>query len=69
MIALITPGGFVDAFNKMNAPAHRMELPADPDTATDARADLCETIKVFKEYGVRLLTPDEIITTMPRYPF
>ena len=69
MIALITPGGFVDAFNKMNAPAQRMDLPTDPHTVTDEKPDLWETIKVFKEYGVRLLTPDEILTTMPRYPF
>ena len=28
-IALITPGGFLDAVNRMNAPAERMEVPTD----------------------------------------
>ncbi len=67
MIAFITPGGYVDAFNKVNAPAQRMEAPTDPDAVTYAKADLGETIKVLNQYGVRLLTPDEILTTMPRY--
>ena len=68
LIALITPGGYVDAFNKMNAPAQRMEVPTDPDAVTYAKADLGDTINAFKRYGVRLLTPDEILTAMPRYP-
>ena len=68
MIALITPGGYLDAFNKMNAPAQRMEVPTDPDTVTYGKADLEETIKVLTQCGVRLLTPAEILTTMPRYP-
>jgi mannose-6-phosphate isomerase-like protein (cupin superfamily) len=67
-IALITPGGFFDAINKMNAPAERMEVPTDADTVTYANADLTETIKVFEQYGVRLLTADEIRTEMPQYP-
>ena len=45
-----------------------MEVPADVDTVTYANADLTETIKVFKQYGVRLLTPDEISKEMPHYP-
>lgn len=68
MIALVTPGGFVDAFNQMNAPAERMELPTDPGTLTYAQVDHGETIKALKQRGVRLLTPEEILTTMPRYP-
>jgi hypothetical protein len=38
------------------------------DTVTYANADLTETINVFKQYGVRLLTPDEISKEMPDYP-
>jgi mannose-6-phosphate isomerase-like protein (cupin superfamily) len=68
LIALITPGGFNDAINKMNAPAERMEVPADADIVTYANADLTETIKVFEQYGVRLLSPDEIRAEMPQYP-
>jgi quercetin dioxygenase-like cupin family protein len=67
-IALITPGGFLDAVNKMNAPAERMEVPTDDDTMTYANADLTDTIKVFEQYGVRFLTADEIRAEMPEYP-
>jgi len=68
MIAVITPAGFTDALEKMSAPAERMEVPTDIDTITYANADLTETIKVHEQYGVRLLTPDEIRTEMPEYP-
>ena len=45
-----------------------MEVPAGVDTVTYANADLTETINVFKQYGVRLLTPDEISKETPHYP-
>lgn len=32
IILLVTPGGFNDTINKMNAPAERMEVPTDADT-------------------------------------
>jgi mannose-6-phosphate isomerase-like protein (cupin superfamily) len=69
VMTLITPGGFTDALIKMSAPAERMEIPIDADTPTYANADLTETIKVHEQYGVRLLTPEEIRTEMPKYPF
>jgi len=68
VITLITPGGFFDALVKMSAPAERMEIPTDADTVTYADADLTETIKVHQQFGVRLLTPEEIRTEMPKYP-
>jgi hypothetical protein len=52
----------------MNAPAERMEVPADADIVTYANADLTETIKVFEQYGVRRLSPDEIRVEMPQHP-
>ena len=67
-ITLLTPGGFLGALNRMNAPARRMEVPTDVDLVTYANVDLTETIKVFEQYGVRLLAPDEIDTLMPTYP-
>jgi quercetin dioxygenase-like cupin family protein len=67
-IALIAPGGFLDAVNKMNAPAERMEVPTDLDTITYANADLTDIIKVFEQYGVRFLSADEIRAEMPEYP-
>ena len=66
-IVFITPGGFLDAVNKMNAPAKRMEVPADADTETYATANLAETINAFERYGVRFLSADEIRTVMPQY--
>jgi quercetin dioxygenase-like cupin family protein len=68
IITLVAPGGFFGAINKMNAPAERMEVPTDADTVTYANVDLTETIRVFEQYGIRLLTPDEIRTEMPEYP-
>jgi len=63
-----TPGGFLAAINKMNAPAERMEVPTDADDLTYANTDLTETIKIFEQYGIRFLTPEEIRTEMPDYP-
>jgi len=62
------PGGFLEAINKMNVPAERMEVPADADAVTYAEADLTETINVFEQHGIRFLTADEIRTEMPQYP-
>jgi mannose-6-phosphate isomerase-like protein (cupin superfamily) len=68
IIITITPGAFFEAISKMNAPAERMEIPPDADTITYATADLTETMTVFEQYGIRLLTPDEIHAEMPQYP-
>ena len=62
------PGGFLDAINKMNVPAERMEVPAEADAVIYAEADLTETIKVFEQHGIRFLTADQIRTEMPQYP-
>jgi hypothetical protein len=67
-MAVVTPGGFNGALNKLGVPAERMEVPADGDTVTYANADLTETIKLFDQYGTRFLTPDEIRKEMPQYP-
>jgi hypothetical protein len=66
-IVTVTPGGFFDAINKMNAPAERMDIPTDVDTVTYANADLTDTMKVFEQYGIRFLTPDKIQAAMPQY--
>jgi len=67
-ILLNTPGGFLDAINKMNVPAERMEVPTDADAMTYANGDLTETIKVFERRGIRFLSADEIRMDMPEYP-
>jgi len=67
VLVFMTPGGFLDAVNKMNAPAKKMELPAD-DALTYSTADLTETMKIFEKYGVHLLSPKEIAQQMPQFP-
>jgi quercetin dioxygenase-like cupin family protein len=66
LLALITPGGFFNAINKMNEPARAMEIPAD--TETYATVDLTATMSIFLKYGIQLLSPDEIAQHMPDYP-
>jgi quercetin dioxygenase-like cupin family protein len=66
VLALMTPGGFLNAINKMNAPARTMEIPSD--TETYATADLAATMAVFIKYGVRMMSPDEIAEQLPAYP-
>ena len=68
LLLLVVPGGFLDAINKMNAPAERMEVPTDVDAVTYVTTHLTETIKVFEQYGARFLTAEEIRTEMPQYP-
>ena len=68
LLLLVVPGGFLEAINKMNAPAERMEVPTDVDAVTYANADLTETIEVFERHGIRFLTAQEIRTQMPQYP-
>lgn len=67
VITLITPGGFFNAVNKMNEPAQRLEIPSD-DVLTYANMDLTRTREIFEEYGIRLLTPEEIAEQMPQFP-
>jgi quercetin dioxygenase-like cupin family protein len=66
VLALMTPGGFLNAINKMNAPARMMEIPADMETY--ATTDLTETMAVFLKYGVRMLSSDEVKEQLPAYP-
>jgi hypothetical protein len=40
LIVFITPGGMREAFNKVNLPAERMQVPAGVDILTYAPADL-----------------------------
>jgi len=66
VLALMTPCGFLNAINKMNAPARTMDIPSDMETY--ATADLTATMAVFIKYGVRMLSPDEIAIELPAYP-
>jgi hypothetical protein len=52
----------------MNAPALQLELPSDKYIETYANVDLTETMKVFEQYGLKFLNPEEIRAVMPEYP-
>ena len=57
----------MDAINEMAAPAEKMEIPAD-DALTYATSNLEETMRIFEQYGVHLLTQEEIAHQMPEFP-
>jgi quercetin dioxygenase-like cupin family protein len=65
VLALMTPGGFLNAINKMNAPARTMEIPSDMETYSTA--DLTATMEIFIKYGVRMLSYAEIAEQLPAY--
>ena len=67
MLALMTPGGFMNATAAMGIPAQSLDIPPD-DGITYATVDLAATIKVFEKYGVRFLGPDEITVKLPAFP-
>lgn len=66
ILTLFAPGGLEQAFKKMNQPAERLEMPTGMETY--AKADLTETVKVLTQYGIRILTPEEIREQLPLYP-
>lgn len=51
----------------MAAPAENMEIPADY-ALTYATSNLEETMRIFEQYGVHLLTREEIAYQMPEFP-
>jgi quercetin dioxygenase-like cupin family protein len=65
VLAMMTPGGFLNAINKMNAPARTMDIPSDMETY--ATVDLTETMAVFVKYGVRMLSSEEVAQHLPAY--
>jgi len=67
VLVLITPGGFYSAVNEMNAPAQKMEIPAD-EVFTYATMDLTKTIVIFEKYGIHILSSEEIAQQMPQFP-
>jgi mannose-6-phosphate isomerase-like protein (cupin superfamily) len=67
MLALITPGGFMNALKGMTVPAEKLEIPPD-DALTYSTANLEETIEIFERYGIRFLTSKEIAHQMPAFP-
>ena len=66
VLALFTPGGIEAAFRSMASPAQSLDLPTG--MTTYSQSDLTHTISVLHDYGVSLLSPDEIENQLPLFP-
>jgi mannose-6-phosphate isomerase-like protein (cupin superfamily) len=66
LLTLVTPAGLEEVFRDMSTPAERLEAPNG--ALTYSQADLNQTIQRFTEYGVRILTPEEVAEQMPLFP-
>jgi quercetin dioxygenase-like cupin family protein len=66
VLTLFTPGGIEEAFRSMTCPAQKLGLPTN--ALTYSKADLEQTAQRFSNYGIRLLTPDEVADQLPLYP-
>jgi mannose-6-phosphate isomerase-like protein (cupin superfamily) len=66
VLALFTPAGLEEAFRRMSSPAQSLDLPTG--TVTYSTGDLNQTAQRLREYGVRVLAPDEVADQMPLYP-
>lgn len=66
VLLIIAPGGLEAAFRGMASPAEKLDLPSGMKTY--ATANLEKAVQVLDEYGVRLLSPDEVTSQLPLYP-
>jgi mannose-6-phosphate isomerase-like protein (cupin superfamily) len=66
VLVLFTPGGIEAAFRGMASPAQSLDLPTG--MRTYSQSDLTQTVNVLLDYGVSLLTPDEIENQLPLFP-
>ena len=66
MLALFQPGGIDGYFRSMSdSPAAELDLPGE--AITYATADMEPVVRDFADYGVRVLSPDQITEQMPSY--
>jgi len=66
VLILYTPGGVEEAFRKMSSPAKSLEPPTE--ALTYSQSDLEQTTRRFGEYGVQILSPEEVAEQLPLYP-
>lgn len=66
VLTLFVPGGVEGAFRGLGSPAQYLDPPAG--ALTYSEADFEHTVQRFAEYGVRILTPDEVAVELPLYP-
>jgi quercetin dioxygenase-like cupin family protein len=65
LLTVFTPGGLEDVFRSASVPAQSLDFPAE--AITYSTGDPKELAQRLADYGVRLLTPDEIERQMPSY--
>ena len=66
MLILYTPGGVEEVFRKVSSPAQHLEPPTE--ALTYSQSDLEQTARRFSEYGVQILSPEEVAEQLPLYP-
>ena len=66
VLILYTPGGVEEAFRKMSSPAQNLEPPTE--ALTYSQSDLEQTAGRFGEYGVQILSAEEVAEQLPSYP-
>jgi len=66
VLILYTPGGVEEAFHRMSSPAKNLEPPTE--ALTYSMSDLEQTARRFSDYGVQILSPDEVAERLPLYP-
>jgi hypothetical protein len=64
--ALSLVAGPEQAFKTMSQPAERLEIPEGMET--DSTADLMKVVEILSQYGIRVLTQEEIAEQLPPYP-
>jgi len=65
VLILYTPGG-VEEVRKMSSPAQNLEPPTE--ALTYSQSDLEQTARRFGEYGVQILSAEEVAEQLPLYP-
>jgi mannose-6-phosphate isomerase-like protein (cupin superfamily) len=66
VLILYAPGGVEEAFHKMSSPTQKLDLPTE--ALTYSQSDLEQTARRFGEYGVQILSPEEVAEQLPLYP-
>ena len=66
LLTLVTPAGLEEVFRDSSTSAEKLEAPSG--ALAYSQADLNQTVHRFTEYGVRILSPEEVAEQIPLYP-
>ena len=65
LLTLFRPGGLEETLFRKSVPAKRLDMPVE--AINYSTADLQEVTERLGQYGVRIFTPEEILSEMPSY--